>query len=471
VIRDRIKELKRVKASDLRPHPSNWRTHPASQRDALSGILAEVGYAGALLAREADDGALVLIDGHLRADTTPDQDVPVLVLDVTEAEADKLLAVIDPIAAMAGADTDKLSKLLDTVNADDQRLREMLDELKRDHGLLPAAEIVEDEVPELPKTPVTKAGDLWRLGEHRLLCGDSTKGEDVAKVLENEHINISVTSPPYAKQREYDKSSGFKPIPPTDYVSWFAGVQALIRERLAPDGSFFLNIKPAADGLDTELYVFDLVIAFVREWGWHFATEFCWERTGVPKGVTRRFKNQFEPIYQFAIGNWKMRPEAVRHASSDVPVSLGKGSGNTGRATRQGKSAGAIPSNRKPRRAGKTSTKSLPEMQGTGCDVGEYVVNGFAFPGNRLPPFTGSHEATGHAAAFPVGLPAFFISAYTDEGDIVYEPFCGSGSTIIAAEQLNRRCMAIEIAPAYCDVCIERWEKLTGGKAHRGGDK
>lgn len=99
-INDRIIELVRVPASTLTPNPKNWRTHPTEQADALRGILAEVGIAGAVLTRQTPDG-LVLIDGHLRAETLPDQEIPVLVLDVTEAEADKLLAKFDPLAAMA----------------------------------------------------------------------------------------------------------------------------------------------------------------------------------------------------------------------------------------------------------------------------------------------------------------------------------------------------------------------------------
>ena len=110
MIRDRITDFRRVKASDLLPNPRNWRTHPKGQQDALRGILAEVGYADALLARETPNG-LMLIDGHLRAETTPDQDVPVLVLDVNEAEADLLLASLDPLAAMAGASQDKLAAM------------------------------------------------------------------------------------------------------------------------------------------------------------------------------------------------------------------------------------------------------------------------------------------------------------------------------------------------------------------------
>ena len=96
-IRDRIKELRRVRASELVPNPRNWRTHPVPQRNAMRGILAEVGYADALLARELPDGRLEIIDGHLRAETTPDALVPVLVLDVNEAEASKILLTHDPL--------------------------------------------------------------------------------------------------------------------------------------------------------------------------------------------------------------------------------------------------------------------------------------------------------------------------------------------------------------------------------------
>jgi ParB-like chromosome segregation protein Spo0J len=104
-IRDRIKELRRVKANELRPNPRNWRTHPAAQQEALRGVLAEVGYADALLARELEDGTLELVDGHLRAETTPEALVPVLVLDVTQEEADKILLTLDPLAGLAGVET------------------------------------------------------------------------------------------------------------------------------------------------------------------------------------------------------------------------------------------------------------------------------------------------------------------------------------------------------------------------------
>jgi hypothetical protein len=137
-IRDRIKELRRVRAADLRLNPRNWRVHPPEQQAALQGVLAEIGYADALLARELPDGTLMLIDGHLRAETTPESMVPVLVLDVDEAEADKILLTHDPLAGMATASQQHLRILLDEVRTESTALREMFEGLGQQS---PAAEI------------------------------------------------------------------------------------------------------------------------------------------------------------------------------------------------------------------------------------------------------------------------------------------------------------------------------------------
>ena len=141
IIRDRIKDFRRVKASQLRPHPKNWRTHPSAQQDALRGVLAEVGYADALLARELPDGTLMLIDGHLRAETTPDSVVPVLVLDVDEAEADKILLTHDPLAGMATVSEEHLHSLLADVQTESAAVRGLFETLANekpslsfDHG-------------------------------------------------------------------------------------------------------------------------------------------------------------------------------------------------------------------------------------------------------------------------------------------------------------------------------------------------
>lgn len=286
---------------------------------------------------------------------------------------------------------------------------------------------------EVPKDPVTKHGDMWLLGDHMLLCGDCRNASDVARVMDGEKATVVFTSPPYADQRVYDHASGFVPIKPEDYVEWFELAQENVREVLATDGSFFVNIKPHAKDLDTELYVFDLVLTMVRNWGWHFATEFCWERVGRPGRYGKRFKNQFEPIYQFALGAWKFRPDAVARPSDSLPDgAIGPGGEKQG------------------------DPESIPEIK---------TQSGMALPGNRLPQFRS--EAKGHPAAFPVGLPTFFALAYSDVGDIMLDPFAGSGSSILAAERTNRVGRAIEISPGYCDLIVARWEQETGQKAKR----
>jgi hypothetical protein len=134
LIRDRIREFRRVKAGLLRPSSKNWRAHPSRQRDAMLGVLAEIGYADALLVRELDDGTLELIDGHLRAELTPEMEVPVLVLDVSAAEADKLLALHDPLAAMAETNFAALSNLVAQVDTENAAVQRLLDQLANPPG-------------------------------------------------------------------------------------------------------------------------------------------------------------------------------------------------------------------------------------------------------------------------------------------------------------------------------------------------
>ena len=134
-IRDRIKALRRVKASELKAHPRNWRTHPQQQREAVQAILKEIGYADALLGRELPDGKIELLDGHLRADITARQKVPVLLVDLTDEEADKLLAVHDPLAALAEANSAPLEELLATTSFEDSNLQDVLDDLASSAGL------------------------------------------------------------------------------------------------------------------------------------------------------------------------------------------------------------------------------------------------------------------------------------------------------------------------------------------------
>jgi len=157
-VRDRVRDLRRVRAGDLVPSPENWRTHPQSQQDALRGVLKEIGYADALLARELPDGRLALLDGHMRQSLDPEQVVPVLVLDLDEAEGHKLMLTLDPLAALATANAEALAALLAEVETGDAAVQAMLDELAAGAGIVPG-EKKDGEAVDLTPSPPDEGGD------------------------------------------------------------------------------------------------------------------------------------------------------------------------------------------------------------------------------------------------------------------------------------------------------------------------
>jgi DNA modification methylase len=257
---------------------------------------------------------------------------------------------------------------------------------------------------------------------------------------------MAFTSPPYATQREYDPSSGFQPVRPEEYCDWFRDVARNIATVLAPDGSYFLNIKEHAEDGERSLYVKDLVIAHQRQWGWRFVDELCWRKTdnGVPGGWPNRFKNAWEPVFHFCRQpQIKFRPKEVSHMSENCfeysannPKSQ-SGSGLLGAGTR-GAAAG---------------------QAGPGTDDGSFT--GLARPSNVIEVRTECGQGS-HSAPFPRALVEFFLKAFSDPGDVVFDPFLGSGSTMAAAEALGRTGFGVEISPGYCDVALRRIATLSG---------
>lgn len=126
--KSRIKELRFVKAGDILPNPKNWRTHPFAQRSALRQVLTKIGFADAAIARETPDG-LMLLDGHARKDETdPDVEMPVLIVDLNDEEADIVLRTLDPLAAMAESDEEMMHQLAkELANVDDAYVKNLLD--------------------------------------------------------------------------------------------------------------------------------------------------------------------------------------------------------------------------------------------------------------------------------------------------------------------------------------------------------
>lgn len=407
-IRDRVKELRRVPAGELLPNERNWRKHPKAQQEALQGILAEIGYAGALIAYETPKG-LKLIDGHLRASTTPETEVPVLVLDVDDAEAAKLLASLDPLAAMAEADAGALDSLLRDVQTGNQALADMLTNLAEEAGCEWAKEqqkeVIEDEVPEPPTDPVTKPGDLWVLGEHRLLCGDSANADDVKRLMNGKKVTCVFTDPPYgvnigAKNRLLNsvQPSGrclediaTDDLKPEDLKNVLVPAFKNLRELIMDEDCTLLVSAPQGGELGM------MMMMMMMESGLKTRHVLVWKKNQPTFSMGRLdYDYQHEPI----LLTWLKKHKKIMKGKH---------------------------------------TKSVWDIDR-------------------------ERKCADHPTMKPVEIYANAYLNHSDDGDNVADIYSGSGTAFIAAEQLGRTCYGMEISPAYCDVIVARWEKLTGKK-------
>lgn len=458
--------------------PNSLTNHPRNPRrgdvDAIRESIRTHGFHSPLVVQKSTRHVLV---GNHRLEAARLEnltEVPVVWVDVNDDEAVRLLLADNRTADQGRYDEQLLADLLTEQAAastaalaatgyDPTHLAALIERTEAEQARQRAADDPEPDVDDrykIPDNPVTHAGDLWQLGPHRLLCGDARNADDVDRLLETDvELNLAITSPPYADRRGYDETSQFERVPPDKYVDWFAPVAANVERHLAHDGSWIVNIRAGADGLDRQTYVLDLVLAHVRQWGWHWGEEYCWQRPGIPMRPAHRLKNKFEPIYQFARNEWKFRPGAVQHRSNNAITADIYGHPEGWQGSRRRRKHGSTElAERGPTR----STYMGDGVQGTNAEPGDYLGDGWAYPGNMVPMFTGDHEATGHSAAFPVGLPEWFALLYTDSGDTIYDPFVGSGSTLLAAHRSERVGYGIEISPAYCDIALERIERRTG---------
>lgn len=212
-----------------------------------------------------------------------------------------------------------------------------------------------------------------------------------------------------------------------------------MRGVLADNGSFFVNIKAHRTKKQRVLYVMDLVLAMVRKWGWWYLEEFCWTHKGLPGTYAPGFKNEFEGIYHFAQnGDIKFDPVAVSKPAGEAHY----------------KNSIRI----------KDGYVSPPASSGFGKDkVWKYYDTDAttAYPGNVINCEVTANNEGVHAAAFPAHLPAFFIKAYSDPGDLWLDPFCGSGTVIVAAENEQRIGLGMELLPKYVAVILQRLQDHT----------
>jgi DNA modification methylase len=398
-LRDRIVELRRVPVDELLPNPKNWRKHPTAQLEALRGLLVEVGFAGAALARQAADGSLVLIDGHLRREALPGETIPVLITDLTEEEADKLLATYDPIGAMATRDDAALKSLLASLTATDPGLKALLEKL----GKVPdGGKTDPDQVSEPIQDSGIERGDLFELGEHRLLCGDSTNADDVRRLMGAARASLMATDPPYLV--DYDAQNHPQ--------SWH-------NDQRTKDKGWDAYVDPKSGQAFFEGFLRVACEVALTEkaaiYQWHASkrqalVEAAWAATGlfVHQQIIWR---KARPILTYSHYMWQHEPCFY--------------------GWREGKKPPKPPAN----------ATTVWEIDQVGQQDGI------------------------HPTQKPIEIFAIPIRNHTKPGDVVYEPFCGSGSQIIAAEQLGRRCFAMELAPEYVAAAVKRWEEFTGRKA------
>ena len=270
------------------------------------------------------------------------------------------------------------------------------------------ADVVEDEVPEPPVDPITKPGDLWLLGDHRLLCGDSTKAEDVERLMAGAKADLCFTSPPYALGKSVALSGNKKMAAKAnayddheDNAAEWAGLMSAwfgTSDRAVSD-AWVVNVQPLA-GNKRDL------VRFIADNAGRLVDVATWDKGhAAPQMAAGVMASRYEWMIIFA---------ASDGASRAVPLSSWRG-----------------------------TVQSV------------YVA----------PPQRGNEFSDIHAATMPLHVPAWVMQTLCDQSKSVYEPFCGTGTTLVAAEQLGRKCYGMEISPQYCDVIVKRWETLTGKKA------
>jgi DNA modification methylase len=314
---------------------------------------------------------------------------------LTGAEATAYAIADNRTAELAEWDEESLAQQLAALQIEDEELLAAtgFDE-KELEAMSGPAEVEEDEVPEPPVDPITKPGDLWILGEHRLLCGDSTNADDVERLMAGAKAGMMVTDPPYGVNYDPEMRSTAKSvgkIANDDRASWldawslFSGDVAYVWH-----ASLFTSV----------------VLADLESAGLRHVSMIIWKK----------------PYATFSMANYHWQHEPCWYCV---------------------------------RPSGRRNWIGSPK---------ESTVWDMTQP--KDPYGRSGEDKTPHPTQKPVEAMARPMRNHDHQ--IVYDPFLGSGTTLIAAEQLGRKCYGMEISPAYCDVIVKRWETLTGKKAERG---
>jgi hypothetical protein len=303
--RNRIVGHADVAPAELVPNPRNWRAHPDDQQRAVSGALSEVGWVAEVLVNRTTGH---LVDGHLRVELAlarREPTVPVTYVELGEDEERLVLASLDPLAAMATAENEQLAALLAGLEPADDALRALFDDLAREYGFdaARAGLLDADVVPELPTEPYISRGDLYELGNHRLLCGDSTDPSDVARLTGGDVADCLWTDPPYGvayegKTQRHLRIRNDDPETSDDVIGG-----AFRLAPLTPSSPFYVS-APAGP----RSAAFRAAIASV---GWRLHQELVWVKGTIVLGHSD-YQYGHEPIlYGYTPGSG--RPGRGRH--------------------------------------------------------------------------------------------------------------------------------------------------------------
>ena len=403
----------------------------------ISGCSASIeafGFTNPVMADEAG----TIIAGHgrvLAAQRLGLADIPVMVArGWSESQKRAYLLADNKLALNAGWDTATLALELGELNAmgfdlvltgfSDAEITDLMGPPATDAAAADGADDPADAEVEPPRATVTRPGDLWLLGEHRLLCGDSTDATAVSRLMGSERAVLLFTSPPYGNQRDYTTGGV------SDWDALMQGVFATLDHAMTRDAQLLVNLGLIHREGEWLPY-WSGWLDWMRGQGWRRFGLYAWDQgPGLPGDWNGRLSPAFELVFHFN--------REARRPNKIIPC----------------------------RWAGHVNSEKggLRAKDGT---VGEWQHAGQGVQETRIPDSVlriTRHKARGieteHPAVFPVALPEFLMRAYSDEGDVVFEPFGGAGTSIIAGQRTGRRVRAIELAPVYVDLAIARWRML-----------
>lgn len=281
-----------------------------------------------------------------------------------------------------------------------------------------------DDVPEVEETPVTQMGDVWILGEHRLKCGDSTKIDDVEDLMDGQKTDLIFTSPPYDNQRTYNLD---------EEIDWPALMEGVFGNLICTDDCQVL-VNLGLIHKDNEVHCYwQPFIDFMRKSEWRFFGWYVWDKLeSIPGDFKGRLNTRHEWIFHFN----KKSPAKLKKIIECK--SFGQKVHGTGFRKSDGTLIGKM----------NTDGKAYNKFKTI-----ESVITNSPYKHN-------ANLSLEHPAIFPIGLSEQIVKTF--QNTLIYEPFSGSGTTIIAAQQTGRKCFAMEISPQYVQVALERWSNFTG---------